>query len=221
VPVSKRVARERLEIRQDGRYIVSVGVHAIPRKGTELLVESFAAARLGANDRLLLAGPLGDRLSGRLRTDFSDLCRAGRIVVLDRYINDIEVMNVLAAADLVCTPYIGHLGSSAIVLQAMKAERPVLAPHQGWFAAMVPHFQLGTTGDILEATKLASALVQALERSESYRLSPAAMRLTAYSDADNFGRMWARRLRERMGLPTDPALRTWDWVLGGAQFPEG
>lgn len=56
---------------------------------------------------------------------------------------------------------------------------PVLAPHQGWFAAMIPRFALGQTGDILNPDSLATALEHALERSDTFRASTALAMLTA------------------------------------------
>ena len=212
-PVSKQVARRSLGIPEDGRYVGSVGAHAIPRKGSDLLVEAFSAASLASNDRLLLVGPLGDKLRQRLQTEFSHLYRSERIVVVERYLSDQELMTALAAMDVVCTPYINHFGSSGIVLRAAQAGRPVLAPNQNWFAQMVPRFGLGHTADILEVPALAREIRNALERSGDFRVSPACRRLIEYSDAGNFARLWAARVRERMGLPVDPAVRTWDWVL--------
>jgi glycosyltransferase involved in cell wall biosynthesis len=215
--VSKDAARRSLDIPLSGRYVATVGVHAIPRKGTQLLVESFSRAALSSTDRLLVAGPLGDVLRSRLDSEFAGLVEGGRIVTLDRYLDAVELMNAFAAADVVCTPYIDHLGSSAVVLQAAQLGRPVLAPHQGWFAEMIPKFGLGTTGAILEPDALATALQSILERSEVFTRSEASRRLLEYSDAANFGRLWASRLRERMALPPDPEKRTWDWVMRG--FP--
>jgi glycosyltransferase involved in cell wall biosynthesis len=213
-PISKEYARRSLDIPTNGRYVGSVGAaHALPRKGSDLLLEAFARAKLVSTDRLLLAGPLGDKLRYRIETEFAPLYRSGRIVVLDRYLNDSEVMHALSAMDVVCTPYFDHMGSSAIVLRAAQAGCMVLAPHQGWFADMIPRFELGDTGDILEVTALAAALEKTLERSEGFRVSSASQRLIEYSNARNFARLWAVRIRERMGLPADNEIRTWEWVL--------
>lgn len=215
IPVTKTKARSALGLPLDGRYVGSVGSHAVPRKGTNLLITAFAEARLASTDRLLLAGYLGEELRRRLDGELSHLYRSGRIVAIDRYLSERDLMNALAAMDLVCAPYIDHLGSSGVVLRAAQTGRPVLAPHQGWFADMIPRFGLGETGDILQAQPLAIALEGALERSAHFRRSEACERLLAYSQARNFARLWAVRLRQRMGLPADEQVRTWDWVLQG------
>lgn len=211
-PIDKQAARRFLDIPVDGRYLVSVGVHSIPRKGTSILVDAFSRAALGPTDRLLLAGPLGDDLRRRLQTDFAEYLRSERIVLIDRYLDSTELMHALAAADVVCTPYIDHFGSSAIALQSAQVHRPVLAPHQGWFGDMIPRFGLGTTVPSLDPEVLARAIRSALESSARFSVGEAARRLLLYSDAANFGRLWAARLRERLMLPTDPAVRTWQWV---------
>lgn len=193
----------------------SVGSHAVARKGTHLLIESFARAKLATTDRLLLAGPLGDDLRHRLRTEFSELTRSGRLVAVDRYLSEIDLMNALSAMDLVCTPYIDHLGSSGIVLRAAQAGRPVLTPNQGWFASIVPRFSLGHAADILEVDGLAKALEKTIPDAAGYQRSAACERLLEYSASSNFARLWARRLNERTGTPIDDRVRTWDWVLNG------
>jgi Glycosyl transferases group 1 len=212
-PVTKQHARRELGIPTDGTYIGTVGSHAIPRKGTNLLLDAFARAKLGSHDRLLIAGPLGEKLHNRLRSEFSQLCRADRVILLDRYLTDVELMMAISAMDVVCTPYFDHLGSSGIVLRAAQLERCVLAPDQGWFAYMIPRFGLGETGHILESTALARSLETALVRSREFQISPACRRLIRYSHPSNFARLWAVRLRQRMGLPELNELHTWQWVL--------
>jgi glycosyltransferase involved in cell wall biosynthesis len=212
-PVARETARRTLDIPIEGRYIVSVGSHAVPRKGSQLLLEAFVRARLGSTDRLLLAGTLGEELKRRLETEFADLYRLQRIVVIDKYLDDADLMNALAASDVVCTPYFDHVISSGIVLRAAQAGRPVLAPRQGWLGDIVPRFQLGETGDILEVAALAAALEKAVERADGFRVSRACERLVEYSSARNFAALWAVRFRERMGLPREDDVRTWEWVL--------
>ena len=216
-PIDKQTARRLLDIPCDGRYLVSVGVHSIPRKGTSILLEAFARSALSGADRLLLAGPLGDDLRQRLHTEFAELLHCRRIVLIDRYLDSSEVMHALAAADVVCTPYVDHFWSSAIALQAAQVQRPVLAPHQGWFGDMIPKFGLGTTVPSLDPGVFADALRNALEASARFSVGDAARRLLAYSDAANFGRLWATRLRARLRLPSDPEVRTWQWVTESSE----
>ena len=183
-------------------------------------LEAFSRARLGDSDRLLLAGPLGDRLRERLATDFAALVRSARIVSLDRYVQHSELMLALGAADLVCTPYIDHMGSSAIALQAGQMDRPVLAPNQGWFGDILPALGLGYVDDILDTESLAGALPQYLARAERFQPAPAARRLIEYSSACNFASAWAMRLRERMNLPPAP-VRSWASVIAARGTEDG
>lgn len=212
--ISATDARRTLGVPVEGRYVVSVGLHALPRKGTYPLVEAFATAPMRPTDRLLLAGPLGDSLRARIHDRFGELVSSGRIVLLDRYVDDSEIMGSLMAADLVCTPYIDHMGSSAVVLQSAYIGRPVLAPAQGWFADVVPRFGLGDVDDILSPAALSAVLPARLDAAERFVTSAAGQRLLDYSSADNFGRHWARRLRERLSLTADPGLLPWEAVSG-------
>jgi len=214
-PITKSEARRFLGIPLEGRYIGSMGNLAIPRKGTHLLLEGFSRAKLGITDRLLLAGTLGEPLRQTLRNDYRQACEQGRIVVLDRYVNEVELMNAFAAVDLVCAPYADHFGSSGVALRTAQAGRPILAPCQGWFAEMVPRFGLGATGNILDPTGLATGIESALERSHAFVVTAACARLLEYSRASNFAGLWAARMRARMGLPPDASLRTWNWAQQG------
>ena len=54
---------------------------------------------------------IGPELQGELRTTHSKLYQSGRIVVLDKYLSQTELMSSLAAMDLVCTPYADFLGT--------------------------------------------------------------------------------------------------------------
>ena len=50
-----------------------------------------------------------------------------------------------AAAKCVVLPYVGHLGSSGVMLQALMAGRPVLVPDKGLMGCRVRRFGLGLT----------------------------------------------------------------------------
>jgi hypothetical protein len=219
-PISKRHARTALGLPLEGRYVVAAGVHAIPRKGTGLLLKAFGASALAPGDRLLLAGPLGSALADTIAREYRHLLHADRLLTIDRYLDPGTLMTALSAADLVCTPYVDHWGSSAIVLQAAQAERPVLAPAQGWFADIVPALGLGFVGDILDEGRLAAALPQAVAATESFEPSPGSRRLVMYSDGRNFGRLWSRRLRTRLGIPPPDGILTWSDVVAAEEATE-
>jgi glycosyltransferase involved in cell wall biosynthesis len=213
--MSKEMARQMLGIPRSGRLIVAAGGHAIPRKGTGLLIDAFAQARLADDDRLLLVGELGDSIRHVLSTTHTGLCRSGRILTIDTYVDDAQLMASLSAADLVCTPYHGHWGSSGIVLRAAQVERPVLAPDVGWLGDMVPKFKLGATVSISDAPSLAAALVRTLAQFPWLPDCPARDRLVKYGTPENFARAWSMRVRTRLGLGPDPSRLTWEWVETG------
>jgi hypothetical protein len=68
------------------------------------------------------------------------------IVESGRFYQDFETARVtLRAARCVVLPYLRHIGSSGVMLQALMAGRPVLVPDQGLMAWRVRNFGLGLT----------------------------------------------------------------------------
>lgn len=199
-----------------GRYIGLAGLMDA-RKGIDRLLRAFAAAcaagALRADDRLLLAGPHDPAIRDGLAGEFADLCRAGRVQSIDRVLGSQEMADLLGAMDVVATPYPRHVGSASIVVRAAAAGRPVLGSTFGWIGHVVPRFGLGQTVNVEDPAAFARAIPAALDESAAFQLGEAGRRFIAYHTADNFRAHWARRLRERLGLPAAAGHREWDWVL--------
>jgi glycosyltransferase involved in cell wall biosynthesis len=200
---AKPEARRRLGIGEDGRYIGCVGIMD-RRKGIDRLIHAFLAARLGRTDRLLLAGRQESAIRGLLADEAADAVREGRIIVLDRYISDEELRLSIAAMDVVCAPYppdAGHSGSSSIVIHAAGQERPVLGSAFGWI------------GDVTDTGAFASAISESFDAGGEFRMTEGGRRFVEFHRPENFAACFTRRIRERLGLPADTGLPTWDWVL--------
>lgn len=206
-------ARRRLGLELDGRYVGCCGM-IDSRKGADLLIRAFAAAKLRPDDRLLLAGRFSPDVRRLVDTDYADLARSGRICVLDRYLSNDELDAAVIALDVMCTPYPRHIGSASIIIRAAAAGRPVVANSFGWMGFIVNRFQLGRTCNVLDANELTAAIESALAEAAGYRPSEAARRLVAYHTPDNFRACWTARIRQRLGLAGIPELRSWEWVLG-------
>lgn len=217
-PLDRQTARAQLGIPPDGRYIGCAG-GIDERKGADRLLRAFADASLGATDRLLLVGRASPGVRRLLETDLAVLVHAGRVISLDRYVSDEELTAGMAAMDLVCTPYPGHVGSASIVIRAAAAGRMVLASDFGWMQYVVPRFGLGRTCDATDAAALAAALPAALDAAAAFRSGAAAAAFAAFHSPANFATAWTARLRERLGLPPAPASRTWEDVEAAASHP--
>jgi glycosyltransferase involved in cell wall biosynthesis len=207
---------ERLGLDPGKRYFVCVGLLG-PRKGTDLLVNAFAAAQLERQDCLLLAGPHSKELTAMLDGPYRSLVASGRIISVNRYIPPEELQKFVSVAHCMCAPHPQQIGSVSSVLRALSAARPVLGADRGWMGTMIPRFGLGWTCDVNDREVFAAAIEHAIRESERFRLSAAAERLREFHTPENFGRSWAQELRTRVGLPPDDKLKSWPWVLEGCK----
>jgi len=210
--VEPSLARSRLRIPVDGRFVSAIGVH-FEGAGIESLLRAFREARLDETNRLLLAGPMTEAVRHHFEDGYADLLRAGRIVTINRHLNLEEVALAVMASDLVCVPRHRRIGSSSFVIRAAAAGRPVLTDDFGWTGWAVRRFGLGWTTDVHDTQKFADALRDALERTATISVSQSAERFARYHSAENFKAHWTARLRERLSLPADPNLISWQWVL--------
>lgn len=209
---TKLEARRRLSIPEDGRYIGCGGIMS-PRKGIDRLMRAFKNAPLRPNDRLLLVGQFAPEIRNMVHGELSATARSGRLVMIDRYVSMEELHAALAAMDVVCTPYPQHLGIASIMLRAAAAERPVLSSTFGWLGLTAERFGLGWTCDLSRPDALEESLAESLDRAQTFRPSVHAADLLAFHHPKNFASAWTFRLRERIGLPPDARLLTWERVL--------
>ena len=216
--LSKEEARQVLNLPEDGRYIGSVGI--INRaKGVDRLISAFRAARadLQSGDRLLLAGPIDEELRSFISSGCGDDLANGRLIMIDRSLSSDEIATAVAATDIVATPYPWHVHSSSIVIRAAAGGRPVVGNSIGWMKRTIPQFGLGAVCDVVNEEALCRTLVKTLDESGGYQITSAARRFAEFHSAENFARHWTKRLRQRIGLPEDPALISWDEVVGGGR----
>jgi glycosyltransferase involved in cell wall biosynthesis len=213
-PLSKRAARRAMGVPEDGRYVGCAGVINRP-KGADRLIGAFRAAQadLQSDDRLLLAGPLEEGFRSDVAREYADDISRGRIVMIDRLLSGHEIGTAVAAMDVVSTPYPWHLHSSNIVIRAAAGSRPVIGNSIGWMNRTIPQFDLGAVCDVNDQDAFRRTLVTTLNQSAGYQLTPAAQRFVEFHSAENFARQWTKRLRQRIGLPADEMLISWDDVI--------
>lgn len=214
-------ARRRLGIPDDGRYIGCVGFQD-RRKGIDRLIRAFLDARLGAKDRLLLAGKQEQAIKDILAGEAVQAVDEGRIVSLARYISDEELCLGVSAMDVVCTPYppdAGHSGSSSIVIHAAGQERPSLGSDCGWVGDTIRRFGLGAVCDVMNPTTFAAAIRASLESAAEFRLPEGGKRFVEFHRPENFTGCFTKRLRERLNLPPVQGLRDWSWVEQAGNAP--
>ena len=215
VPQPKRIGREAarrlLGLDPAGRYLGLFGM-LDRRKAIPELLAAFKAAALPDSDRLVLGGRLDPAYAELLASGYGDLVRAGRIVVLDRYLSDRELECAYEALDVATIVYYNFPGLASLALKAVAAGTPVIAHDFGWLRALVRRFEVGETTNIHDTAKFAACLCQVLEAGPLYGQTEATRRLMQFHDEQNFVTRMTSGLRRVGGFPARES-REWDWVL--------
>ncbi len=216
--MTREAARRRLGIPDDAGHIAgSIGIQD-ERKGIDRLIQAFLDADAGGSldprSRLLLVGRQSAGVAAMLAGPATAMVLSGRIISQNRYVDQDELATVLAASDLICTPYPRHIGSASIVVRAAHARRPVLASDFGWCGYIVPRFELGRVVDVLNPAAFASALAQELNEATGYTPSPAAERFVQFHTIENFQAAWTEGIRRQLRLPSAPGRMKWAAALG-------
>lgn len=125
--IDRAAARTRLGLDADTFVVLFLG-RIRPYKGVFELMDAFAAADLGADSLLLIAGKaFGDGPRVRLKRR----CKQAARVRLDYgHVADDELQTYLRAADVTALPYRDILTSSAVVLN-MSFASAIVAPRVG------------------------------------------------------------------------------------------
>ncbi len=151
---------------EEGRRVLLLFGALTARKGIIPLLQAIAllppaAARKTA---LLMAGPLDPSLSARVE-HLSSIARSAGVQVVhhDAYIQNGAAQALMRASDLVLAPYQRHFGSSAVLIRAAMAGRPVLSQDFGLMASNVREFRLGQCVDTGEPTAIAEGIESFLE----------------------------------------------------------
>jgi glycosyltransferase involved in cell wall biosynthesis len=76
----------------------------------------------------------------------------GRARLINRYVSTAEEQLSFAACDMVLLPYVGHFGISAVLSQAMAANKPVIASDEQLLGRLVREHGAGLLfrpGDVM------------------------------------------------------------------------
>lgn len=209
--IGRDAARRLLGLDPGGRYLGLFGV-LDARKAVPELLAAFRRADLPATDRLVLGGRLDSTYAALVDTDYADLVRAGRIVVIDRFLSDRELESAYEALDLATIVYYRFPGLASLALKAVAAGTPVIAHDFGWLRALIRRFDVGTTTDIFDIARFAEDLRSGLAMSQGNPSSPATTRLLRFHEEANFIARMTSGLRQTSGASPAESV-DWDWVL--------
>jgi len=120
------------EMPENGRHVLFVG-RLEPRKGVDRLIQAMALVRLCVPDaRLVIVGEGPDRsaLAAAAHDASVNVTFAGRV-------SDDVLPAYYQGADVVCSPALGGESFGIVLLEAMAAERPIIATRIEGYAELI------------------------------------------------------------------------------------
>lgn len=190
---SKSDARRELGIPEEGRIIGCAG-RIDARKGVDLLIRAFAASQTAPEDRLLLVGRHSPPVTALLQGEYAQLVRSGRIISRDQFAESSVFERVFYASDVVAVGYPEHIGSSGILLRAVRCNRPVLASRFGWIGWVTRHFGLGHSVQVTDLAAFSRAILRSLDEAPWHRSTESVQRLMAFHSRQNFQNHWVNSI---------------------------
>ncbi|MGI9455847.1 MAG: glycosyltransferase [Aeoliella sp.] len=199
---NQQEARASLALPATGKLLGSIGDLG-RRKGTELLIESFARSAPGPNDYLVLFGILSGTAKQELQRH-AQLVEQGRIITRDQFVSDNEFHQFFSAMDAIWTGFPHQIGIASTQLYAAEAGRPVISSDYGAVGWLTKEYGLGRTfpGNT-------SAMTEAISwfyRQEDWQPDPKGIeRLLSYHTTENFNDQMTRAVRQRMTKSATPS----------------
>jgi glycosyltransferase involved in cell wall biosynthesis len=155
-----RQMRSRFGLDPDRKVLLLFG-SLTARKGVAQALTALSLLPTEAARRisLLMAGPLDSELRAHVETLAAAARAAGvQIVQHDAYIQNDAVQSYMGASDLILAPYQRHFGSSAVLVRAALAGRPILSQEFGLMGVNVRTHRLGQAVDTSQPAEIAAAI---------------------------------------------------------------
>ena len=136
----------------------------LPRKGAPLLLQAFLQARFQGKPRLLLAGSArGTSLPESVKAAQQTL-GADRIQHQDGFLDNETYRENLRQIDVVCLPYLNHVGPSGLFSESAAAGKITLVPNYGCLGWMGGKYNKNLLFEQGSVESLAAALEEAERR---------------------------------------------------------
>lgn len=148
--LDKAVARDKLGLDKDGKYLLFFGFIR-KYKGLDILLKAFADKRIQeAGIKLIIAGEYYDKPDAYQKI-IAEHNLGDAIVQVNDFIPDSEVSTYFSAADIVVQTY-KTATQSGVTQIAYYYNKPMLVTNVGGLAELVPHNKVGyvTSTDTLE-----------------------------------------------------------------------
>jgi len=142
----------------DRRHVLFVG-RLEPRKGVDRLIAAMAMVQQRAPDaRLVIVGEGPDRASLEARA--RDL---GISATFRGRVSDDVLPGYYRAADIVCSPALGGESFGIVLLEAMAAERPIVATRIEGYTELIAGAECARIVDVDDTVALAQEITSLLE----------------------------------------------------------
>lgn len=158
------------------------------RKGIVTLLKAARKMDRSCRKRTLIviAGSVPDESKETVHALLADVDADVRLILDDRFIPDAEMASMFAACDVVLTPYVGHVGSSNVLVRAAAAGKPVIGPDEGLVGTFIRHHRLGITVDTRDSDRLARAIESRLEELRESFDAHSAQEFADYNSPERF-----------------------------------
>ena len=209
--MTKEEARAMLGIPLCRKYIGFLGF-LDRRNNVSQLLQAFIRADLSHDCTLLLAGKAPESLRVLINNHYREWIAMGRIIFIDRFLTDVELLNGYQALDVCCIPRINFPGLSSLALKSVVSRCPLLVHDFGWLGYIVKKFSLGNTCNMANTNDFARAIFKSLEESSDFFLVEAARKLIQFHSVDNFSEHMIYRMVSYFNIPYEDKRLTWEWV---------
>lgn len=160
-PTEERATfRSRLGI-PDDKMLVLVFGYIDKRKALDTLLSALQNEAC-SSVTVLVAGHQGDEVQALLRSPASrQLKQRGQLLEIPRFLEENEVHNAFAAADMIWACYSNSDGNSGVLVRAGRAQRAAIVSLVGTTAKLVSDYGAGWTADASSPQSVAAALSEA------------------------------------------------------------
>jgi len=180
-------ARRTLDVEADQLVILVFGA-IDERKGIDSLVGAIELDPALSRYVIVLAGMQSQGVRHLLSLPlYANLRAQRRLIVLDRFVSDVELAQLLAAADVVWLGYRNHAYMSGVLVLAGKAAVPVLGTVQGEIGGYISKFTIGVAARIDQPSDVARGLLRLLDARLRSEMGQRARLVFSAHTIENFG----------------------------------
>jgi len=207
--MTKNQARMMLGIPECGKYIGFLG-HLDPRNNIPLLLKSFENTKLPDNYRLILAGSCPEELSLFINNTYSNLIKSKRLIFINRFLTDDEVLNGYQALDSCCIPRTDFPGLSSLALKSIASNRPLLVHNFGWAAYMTKKFNLGHVCNMNSVNSFSKALTDSFNYSPDTSFSQSREKFLRFHSVNNFAEHMVHKMVLHFNISYEDKRLLWE-----------